>query len=177
MIRLSDQFYLSWQKQLTARRLLRYITAALAIYSVVVLFFIGGFLSLRGQWQVVALAIIAFVLARLIVSPVIYLFFKKQRPYQRLKFVTVYSWLMSRKTAKQNSFPSDHAISFASIAMVFFWYMAAVGITIAVLAVLNGISRVLLGYHDVWDILGGWILGVLCALFIVFSLGPLLFTH
>lgn len=174
---ISADLFFSWQKSLASRKFFRWFWKFWAIYSVGLVFAAGGYLLIFGYWREVALAVAAFVAARIIVSPLLYLVVKKGRPYQILKFIPPHSWFFSRTTHKKNSFPSDHAVSFASIATVFFCYFPALGIFLFVAMLLNGMGRIVLGYHYISHVLAGWLLGITCGLGAVYYLAPLLFTR
>jgi undecaprenyl-diphosphatase len=174
---ISDERYSNWQKQLTERIFFRRFWVFFGIYTVPVFFILGLYLLFVGQWKIVIAALAAFILARLIISPLIFLFYKRQRPYQKLKFTSYHSRLFSAATLRFTSFPSDHAISFASISGVCVYYHPHWGIVLIPLTLLNGIGRVVLGYHYVSDIIAGWLLGALSAFAIIYWLCPRLFTH
>jgi len=71
------------------------------------------------------------------------------------------------KMTKSYSFPSAHATNFFALATFFalfyprykWWYFST--------AFIVGLSRVFVGVHYPFDVLGGFILGVLCAFFVV----------
>jgi undecaprenyl-diphosphatase len=65
----------------------------------------------------------------------------------------------------ENSFPSDHAtLMFALAAAFVLSSLRWAGLTVAILGIGVGWGRVYLGAHYPGDILGGAVLGVLCAL-------------
>jgi undecaprenyl-diphosphatase len=68
------------------------------------------------------------------------------------------------------SFPSDHAIAAFAIAVAIFLRHRRAGLLALALASLVAISRVALGTHYPSDVLGGAVLGALCAL--VFWIPP-----
>lgn len=65
--------------------------------------------------------------------------------------------------APDNGFPSDHTAGAAAVAALVLAYRRRVGIVLAALAVLVGISRVAAHVHHVPDILGGLVIGSLAA--------------
>ena len=129
------------------------------IYIVIALFVAGFWLLCFGQFQIVWWALASLVIARLIFSSLMYLLYKKARPYQTHRFTPPHSWLFSPLTDKHNAFPSDHAASFASVTSVLLLYVPVLGVALFICMILNGFARVRLGYHDWWDILAGWIVG------------------
>jgi undecaprenyl-diphosphatase len=64
----------------------------------------------------------------------------------------------------ENGFPSGHSASVAAVAAFLLARYRARAWPILALAILGGTSRVYVGAHWVTDVLGGWTLGVLCAL-------------
>ncbi len=63
------------------------------------------------------------------------------------------------------SFPSDHATAAFAIAVSIFLRNRKVGILALVMATILAVSRVAVGTHYPGDVLGGAVLGTLCALF------------
>jgi membrane-associated phospholipid phosphatase len=174
---MNSDFYLNQQKRLVANGWYRWFWKFWGIYSVLLIFGVGGYLVLLGKWREVLAAFAAFVLVRAIISPLIYVFYKKQRPYQKLNFTPIHSWLLSETTTRRSSFPSDHAISLAAITAALFWFFPILGIVLIIITLLNGWARVVLGYHYVEDILAGWILGSFGAILVIYWLTSLLFTR
>lgn len=174
---ISDQKYLSWQKRLASSKGFRRFWVFCGIYCTLIVFILGLYLFAIGEWRIDLIALAAFIFARGIISPAIYLIYKRQRPYQKLDFVTIYSWLFSPKTSRFASFPSDHAMSMASISFVLCWFNPEWAVLLVVLTFVNGIGRVVLGYHYISDVLAGWILGAICGFLMVNWLAPLLFTR
>ncbi len=178
MLQMNSDFYLNQQKLLASSNWYRWFWKLWGIYVVLFIFALGIYLIAVGQWQKVALAFCAFILGRLIISPLIYLVYKKERPYQRLNFKPAeLSWLFSKITERHNSFPSDHAVSFASVSMVILYFFPVLGSVMVFVTILDGLGRVVLGYHYVWHVLVGWMVGVLSALAVIYWLSPVLFTR
>jgi len=173
---MAENKYLVWQEKLKTRTWYRRAWVFFGIYSILAIFVLGLVLIFGEYWKVVIVAAIAFLLARAVVSPIIFYFYKKQRPYQKFTFDPIYSKLLSLRSSKFNSFPSDHALSLASLAMVFYYYIPVVGVAMFVLMLFNGYARIILGYHDGKDIIGGFIVGILCALFTIYYIAPVIFT-
>lgn len=63
------------------------------------------------------------------------------------------------------SFPSDHATAAFAIAVAIFLRSRKVGLIALVMATILAVSRVAVGTHYPGDVLGGVLLGTLCALF------------
>ncbi len=170
---ISDQNYLNWHKKLQTNKGFGRFWVFWGIYSAVFFIVIGLYL-VAGNWKVAVPTLISFILARYIVSPLIYVFYKKPRPYQRLNFNTIYSWLMSKKKTIHNSFPSDHAIGYMSITGVLIYYLPVLGWLGAVMVLMNGLARIILGYHDEKDVSAGWLLGIGCAWVSIYYLLPII---
>lgn len=65
------------------------------------------------------------------------------------------------------SFPSGHASFMSALGFAAFLYNKKAGIVLLFLAVLTGISRVFVGVHYWYDIVGGFILGIAVAYAVV----------
>ena len=174
---MKDQAYLSFQQKLRSSNWFRAVWAFGGLYSLLLVYVAGIYLLAAGKLEILLVVMFAFVLARLVINPVIYAAYKKPRPYQRLGFVPINSpWLFSGLTQRFNSFPSDHAASFVSIAVALGFSIPVLGAVFGILAAYNGVSRIILGYHDEKDILAGWVVGIISALASIFWLFPALFT-
>lgn len=175
---ITDKTYLNWQKKLAENKIFRRFWVFWGLYSVLLIYAAGIYLLLGGKYKELFIAFVSFVLARVFINPLIYLFYKRQRPYQKLNFIPPHNpWLFSDITLRHNSFPSDHAASFAPITAVFFWFFPALGLALFVVMLLNGCARIIMGYHHIADILAGWVVGIISALVVIYWLSPLLFTH
>lgn len=175
---ITDQNYLAWQKKLENHSLFRWFLVFFGLYSIILVYVAGIFLVVDRKFQELFLVAAAFVLARLVISPLIFLFYKKQRPYQKLNFIPPNSlWLFSGTTSRNNSFPSDHAASFAAITLSLFWFYPLFGFILFPIAILNGVARVMLGYHHISDILAGWLMGAFAGWVVITWLTTMLFTH
>ena len=51
------------------------------------------------------------------------------------------------------------------------------GILLGVVALVNGLARIVLGYHYLSHVLAGWLVGILSGLAAVYFLAPMVFTH
>jgi len=151
-------WYLDWQEKISARRSLRLALRLFGVYSVLIFGLLGVYLalhSLRTFWQGLA----ALVLARLVLVPLIDLFYRKQRPYQKYSFDVGRSALLLRPSQKPDAFPSQHVTSLAAISMAIWFFSPALAVAALVLTALTGLARIVLGYHDLYDILGGILIG------------------
>ncbi len=62
-----------------------------------------------------------------------------------------------------NGFPSDHMAVATTAAVLVLWMRRRLGVVLLVVAVAIGAARVAAGVHHVPDIVGGLVVGVLCA--------------
>lgn len=174
---ISDSQYLSWQNRLKANKLFRIFWSFCGLYSVLVFIILGAILFLLPNSRIAALvALAAFLLARFAICEIIHLFYKKPHPYQRLNFMPPSTWLMSLTDKKLDAFPSEHLTSMAAISWVIFFYFPVLGAVLFFVAIITSAARIILGYHEISDILGGWILGILVGFIVVQWAVPRIFT-
>ncbi len=76
--------------------------------------------------------------------------FNAKRPYEKYDFNPV----IDKKT-KGKSFPSRHTASAFIIAMAFLYYQTNLGLFMMAIALLIGVSRVLVGVHFIRDVFFG----------------------
>ena len=175
---ISDQTYLNWQKKIAVNTFFGRFWVFWGIYVTGLLFATGGcLLFFEVGRQAVAAALATYVLARLIVCEIIYALYKKPRPAQRLNFHPPESKIFISWVDKRlDSFPSSHSASLAAISLAFYFYFPALGLVWFIFTILNGLARIVLGYHEVIDVLAGWAIGLVSGLIITLWLAPLLFT-
>ncbi len=93
----------------------------------------------------------ALVLKKIIISPRPFILFGSVEP------LFIHGGL--------DSFPSGHAIFFASLATSMFFVDKRIGYLFSVVALLVGLSRIVSGIHFPIDILAGYITGIIISLF------------
>jgi membrane-associated phospholipid phosphatase len=160
---LSDQKFLNWQKSLGEKKYFRWFWRSAGIYVVALLLVTGAYLIFNNP-KALVLALGAFVFARFVISGAVHWVYKKSRPYQRIGFTQTGSkFFLSGVTKRLNSMPSSHAASLAAISVVFYWFFPVLGPAWMAAALINGVARVVLGYHDPEDIIVGWVIGTASA--------------
>lgn len=112
------------------------------VYSLALMFFSGG-----GAW------LVASVLKKIFVI---------QRPYVTLENILPVLKIPSF------SFPSGHAAVMAGLAVAVYALNPKWGVVLSVMAILTGLSRIVLGVHYPSDVLAGWVLGAGIGALVVF---------
>lgn len=105
--------------------------------------------------KTVILAGISALLAREVFANIIRFLWHRNRPY-----VTYHLRDLISKTDTAGSFPSGHATAMFSIASIVYFYNKRFGILLYVMAVLTGVSRVIVGVHYPSDIVAGALIGI-----------------
>ncbi len=166
-----------WQHRLQRFYFFRLWSIFWAEFSVFVFAGIGLFLiGLPHGLLLLVLCMISLAVARGIVCTFFYLVLHNPRPYQMYQLSPIFSPVFSLEQRTFDSFPSGHTTGLVAMSVVVFWFMPVVGVLGIVMAVLTGISRVVMGFHFPEDIVGGVVFGLLIGLLTVFFGVPLLFT-
>jgi undecaprenyl-diphosphatase len=105
----------------------------------------------------VVVSMSASLVARLVVKPLILLFYAEPRPFVYLHFTPLVSTYVSENF---QSFPSGHALFFFALATVVYLFHKKYGRWFLVAALLMGLSRIYIGVHWPFDILVGAVLGM-----------------
>lgn len=91
-------------------------------------------------------------------------FFQRVRPCVALEGVNAITGIST-----SFSFPSSHAVNSFAAAMLFTHFYPAQKWPLFICAFLSGFSRIYLGKHYPFDVIGGAVIGVLCALVVIKS--------
>jgi undecaprenyl-diphosphatase len=129
-------------------------------FAIPALFFLGGLLvkgGAKGRWLVAAL-LLNILLTDQISSHVIKHLVDRPRPCQALSDVRT-----PDGCGPASSFPSSHAANSGGLMTMLSLAYPAWTPLAAAFALTVGLSRVYLGVHYPSDVLGGFVLGVLCA--------------
>ncbi len=114
------------------------------------------------RWKLAAGAALCSGALAYVVNQAIHALHDRARPYEAHRGV----WHPYAAGADA-SFPSDHASAAFGIAVAVFLFDRIVGAVFLALAVVVGISRVVVGAHYPGDSLGGLVVGALAALVVV----------
>jgi hypothetical protein len=113
-------------------------------------------IDFNANYDMVAKAMTAGILARFIFAVFIHKFFPKKRPF----IENPVKLLLHPKFT--SSFPSGHASFFFAISMVVYFFNPALGKFFFLISSLMGVSRVIGGVHWPVDVVFGAILGTFC---------------
>ncbi len=109
--------------------------------------------------KMIALAFVAGVIARFILKGIIVYLYPHPRPYIVLS--NIHPLISQIPSESYQSFPSGHAIFFFAVATVVYFYHKKLGKLLFVGSLLMVISRIIVGVHFPYDIVGGIVLGII----------------
>lgn len=110
----------------------------------------------RTKWELLSVAAISSIIARVGVTELIRYFYHRPRPFTALDTPSLF-------TDTAWSFPSGHATFFFAIATAVYLYNKKWGIAFFTATILLTVSRVIAGVHYPSDILGGAVIGIAVA--------------
>jgi len=174
---MDSEFYLKQQKLLATNKWYRWFWEFWANQSILLYGLAAIFIIAQNQgWKVVILAVCSGLFARYVVCEIVHPFFKKQHPYQRLKFQPPTFWLFSRTDARPDSFPSEHSVTTVAISAVIFLCFPSWGWPALLLPAVIAVARVIVGFHEISDVVFGYFLGLVSGYFVYLLLFSRLFT-
>lgn len=175
---MNSDFYLKQQQLLAASKGYRWFWQGWGLYGVLVYFVLAVIFLFQPQgWKIIFLAVLAGLVTRYAVCGLFVVFYKKPHPYQSLKFDPPTSWLFSFQDNKFDAFPSQHSATTAAIAAAFWQFNPLWGVVAMAAALVIGIGRIIIGYHDLRDVLAGLLIGSASGLIIAHLLYSWLFTR
>lgn len=114
--------------------------------------FVSGIMSKNLDCRKIAFSTIFITVINLILSFIIGNIYYENRPFVHNKVNLLFSHV------KDASFPSDHAIGTMSIALGLSKYNKLLSITLTVLSIIVGFSRIYVGHHYPMDVIGAYII-------------------
>jgi undecaprenyl-diphosphatase len=118
----------------------------------IVIVFILGVVKKNGEYRKVAFNTVVFTVINLIINLIIRGIFHVDRPFVHNKV----NLLVPHDSA--SSFPSNHATGTMSIALGLGKYNKVLSITLTILSIIVGFSRVYVGHHYPLDVIGGYLI-------------------
>lgn len=109
----------------------------------------------------ITVALGAGLIARLIIKPLILVFYLRPRPFMVLP--SDHRLISGLASENFQSFPSGHTIFFFALSAAIFFYNKKLGWFFLISAALIGIARIFVGVHWPSDIFSGAIIGILTA--------------
>lgn len=126
------------------------------IYILVILFLTFLFLEkdLKKKFYFFWSAVFCEILSRGIITETMRFFFKRERPYEVLKFIAPI-------TSSSSSFPSGHTVFMFTLTFLIFSMNKKWGLIFLVLSAISAVSRVIVGVHWFSDIVGGALISLI----------------
>ena len=139
---------------------------AIFFASYILYFLIIGFALLvlledgpRKKWYLFCEGALATLLARGLVTEIIRFFYHHPRPFDFYGFaplIAEFGW----------SFPSGHMTFLFALAMIVWYRSKPWGFWYLLLSAVVGVARIYVGVHWPLDVIGGAVIGILCAVII-----------
>lgn len=172
---MTQQHFLQLQRFFDRHTIISKLVGFFAFYSIFLFAVAMVFFIAREEGRAFfLLALVAFVFNRVILCNLIYLIYKRKRPYQKYSFSPLSSNWFSSLTTKATSFPSRHTLSLASLSTIFLLFSLPLGLVAMIVTLLTGAARVVFGFHYITDVLAGFLLGILGSVFIYYFFGELI---
>ena len=117
--------------------------------------------SMNLRWRLIITTAVSAFFARFIITEIIRFLYHRPRPFS--------VWHVTQLVSENKwSFPSGHAVFFFAVAASIYIYNKKWGILFYIAAFLISVARVVAGVHYPTDIIGGAIIGILCAYLVYF---------
>lgn len=163
--------YLEWQHRLQTNSSFKRWWQFWSNYSWLCLLpVIVYFASYLQDAKLISKIAVAFIIARLLLKPIVSFFFPTPRPYQAFNFQPLTSMFLSMETKASNSFPSSHVISIAAASGAMLLTKPIFAILFLVIGVFTGLGRVVLGFHYpkdvIFSLVSGLIIGIIVSILI-----------
>lgn len=120
--------------------------------AVIAIVFVLGITKKNVEYRKVAFSIFVITVINLILSFIIGSIYYEDRPFIHNKVNLLFPH------SADASFPSDHATGTMSIALGFAKYNKLLSITLTLISIIVGISRVYVGHHYPMDVIGAYIM-------------------
>ena len=133
----------------------KYLAYLLVLVAIILFFKQKGW---KSRFYFFSLASLSLILSRGIITEIFRYFYRHPRPFDALGFSPLIP-------ESGNSFPSGHMTFFFALALVVFYIDKKWGWRFLSLSAVMGLARIYVGVHWPADILGGAIIGLLCAWF------------
>ena len=149
---ISDDKYLIWNKMFAEKKFFGGFFIFWGIYSVIFFGAAYAYLLGRGEYKIFLLSLASGLVAHYVGCKAVHFFHNKSHPYQRLKFLPPKSWLFSFTDGKLDAFPSEHSATSAAMAIAVYHFNPLIGTTLLGVTFVMGLARIVLGYHDFYEI-------------------------
>ncbi|MFU0824024.1 phosphatase PAP2 family protein [Clostridium sp.] len=118
--------------------------------AIIAIVFLLGIFKKNSEYRKSMVSIFVFTLMNLFISFIVGSIYYVDRPFVHNKVNFLFPH------AKDASFPSDHATGTMSIALGFGKYNKAISLTLSILSIIVGFSRVYVGHHYPADVISAY---------------------